>query len=330
MTKRRTRFWRDQLDQPTFPSGVVAAIGVFDGVHRGHRALLGIARNLADTRGLPLVVITFHPHPIAVLRPGEEPHQLATIRHRGELLSEAGADGVHLLDFTPELSQTSPHDFVAETIAALPAKSVVVGSNFRFGHKAAGDIEALVGFGQEYGFDVTAVPLLADEEDGEVWSSTRIRQALQAGDIGTATEGLHRRHRVEGLVVRGDQRGRELGYPTANLNPAAAAYGAPPALPADGVYAGYVVLNPHAPGTTHLPAAISVGTNPTFTDGSDRRVEAYVLDRNDLSLYGQIIGVEFVERLRGQETFAEVADLIAQMDKDVALTRSLLSAAATG
>ena len=309
---------------PRFNRGAVVAIGVFDGVHRGHRALIGRARSIAEDRKLPLVVVTFHPHPMAVVRPGEEPRQLATIRHRLELLSETGAQAIHLFDFTEELSRTSPRDFVAETLAAMPAKVVVVGQNFRFGHKAVGDTELLADLGAEFGFELVALPLLADEEDGQVWSSTRIRQALAAGDIETATEGLHRPHRVEGLVVHGDHRGRELGYPTANLNLAAASYGAPAAVPADGVYAGWVIINPHAPGLTRLPAAISVGTNPTFTDSGDVRVEAHVLDRDDLSLYGQVIGVEFLHRLREQVSFDSADALVRQMADDVAQARELL------
>jgi len=206
----------------------------------------------------------------------------------------------------------------------MPARAVVVGENFRFGHRASGDVALMRELGDEHGFDVLAVPLLAEPADVAVWSSTRIRTALAEGDLGTVTEGLGRPHMLEGLVVHGDHRGRELGYPTANLNPVAAGYGGPVALPKDGVYAGWLVLNPHRPGTAHLPAAISIGTNPTFEAVAERRAEAYVLDRDDISLYGQVVGLEFVERLRGQQSFASAGDLVAQMGLDVARTRQLL------
>jgi riboflavin kinase/FMN adenylyltransferase len=317
--------WRDPQDQPQFSTGAVVAIGVFDGVHRGHRALLARARAEADERRLPLVVVTFHPHPLAVVRPGSEPDQLATIRHRVELLADAGADAVHLLDFTLELSRTEPADWVRATLVPMPARAVVVGENFRFGHRAAGDAALLQKLGAEYGFDVLPVPLVAENDGADVWSSSRIRTALAEGDLATVARGLGRPHMLEGLVVHGDHRGRELGYPTANLNPVAAGYGGPVAVPRDGVYAGWLVLNPHRPGSAHLPAAISIGTNPTFEGVSGRRVEAYVLDRDDLAIYGQVVGLEFVERLRDQQSFPAVADLVAQMDRDVARTRQVLA-----
>jgi riboflavin kinase/FMN adenylyltransferase len=316
--------WRDPADQPQFARGAVVAIGVFDGVHRGHQALLELARSEADGRNLPLVVVTFQPHPLAVVRPGSEPPQLATIRHRVELLAAAGADAVHLLEFTTDLSRTEPADWVRATLAPMPARAVVVGENFRFGHQAAGDVALLRSLGDEHGFDVLPVPLLADPADGPVWSSSRIRAALAEGDLATVADGLGRPHTVEGQVVQGDQRGRELGYPTANLNPAAAGYGGPVALPKDGVYAGWLVLNPHRPGMAHLPAAVSVGTNPTFEGSGERRIEAYVLDRDDLWLYQQLVAVEFIERLRDQASFADVEELVAQMGLDVRRTRQVL------
>jgi riboflavin kinase/FMN adenylyltransferase len=300
----------------------VVAIGVFDGVHVGHRTMLDQGRAIADERHLPLVVVTFHPHPVSVLRPGSEPKQLATIRHRIELLSEAGADAVNLLEFTADLSQTEPQEWVRQTLASMPARSVVVGENFRFGRKAAGDVGLLRELGKQYDFDVTTVPL---HGDGDEWSSSRIRQCIERGDMAAARAGLARNHRVEGLVVQGDRRGRDLGYPTANINPLAAGYGGPVAIPADGVYAGWLLVNPHRPGTTTMPAAISVGTNPTFGSDGPRRVEAFVLDQQDLSLYNQLVAIEFAAKLRDQIAFPDADSLVAQMHQDVAQARSILA-----
>lgn len=310
-----------------FRGGAVVAIGVFDGVHRGHRSLLDAARAVADERFLPLVVITFQPHPLAIVRPGSEPQQLATIRHRVELLSRAGADAVNLMDFTEKLSRTAPKEWVEQTLAAMPARAVLVGEDFRFGHMAAGDVDLLRTLGHQYGFDVVPVPLLGAEDDSEVWSSSLIRRSVQAGDMAAARTGLGRNHVVEGLVVHGDHRGRELGFPTANINPLAAGYGGPVALPADGVYAGWLVVNPHQPGTTHLPAAISVGTNPTFEDGGGRRVEAHVLDQQDLTLYDHLVSIEFAERLRNQIAYDAPEPLQEQMARDIEQTRGILEQA---
>jgi riboflavin kinase/FMN adenylyltransferase len=307
-----------------FRGGAVVAIGVFDGVHRGHRSLLDAARAEADERHLPLAVVTFHPHPLAVVRPGTEPEQLATIRHRVELLSAAGADAVNLLAFTEELSQTEPEEWVQQTLVAMPARAVLVGEDFRFGHLAAGDTDLLRALGQQHGFDVVTVPLLGDSASGQPWSSSLIRRAIHAGDMPTARSGLGRNHVVEGLVVHGDHRGRDLGYPTANINPLAAGYGGPVALPADGVYAGWLVVNPHQPGTTHFPAAISVGTNPTFEDNGARRVEAYVLDQDDLRLYDHLVAIEFAELLRDQITYDSADRLREQMAIDVERTRAVV------
>jgi len=295
------------------------AIGTFDGVHLGHRSVVDAA---IEAGPLPTVV-TFHPHPVAVLRPGSEPDQLATIRHRVQLLAQAGADAVNLLPFTVELSQTPPDEWARSTLGPLPAKAVVVGENFRFGHGAAGDVALLRSLGRDLGFEVIPMSLVGDGA-GETWSSTRIREMVASGDMASARRGLGRNHTVEGLVVHGEHRGRDLGYPTANINPLAAGYGGPVALPADGVYAGWLVTNPHQPGSERLPAAISVGTNPTFEQDGKRRVEAFVLDGQDLSLYDRLVGIEFVERLRDQVTFDSAESLVAQMAGDVARTREVL------
>ncbi len=294
------------------------SIGVFDGVHRGHRAIIGRAVEHARTVGAPCVVITFDPHPSDVLRPGTHPAMLSTIDQRCELLGEVGVDAVCVLPFTLELAALSPQEFVDHVLVEqFHTEGVVVGANFRFGHRAAGDTETLGELGLSRGFVVDAAPLVAG--DGGVWSSTYVRGLVAAGDVAAASVSLGRPHRVEGLVVHGDKRGRELGYPTANLATTAHA-----AIPADGVYAAQLILAPYTPHAESFPAAVSVGTNPTF-DGVERRVEAYVIDRTDLELYGAHVALDFVDRIRGQVKFDGVEGLIAQMSQDVDRARILLA-----
>jgi riboflavin kinase/FMN adenylyltransferase len=305
-------------------AGSVVSIGVFDGVHRGHAEVLAVARALADARGLPLVVLTFDPHPLAVVRPGSEPLLVSTLRRRLELLARAGADATLVLPFTAQVAAMGPDDFVGQVLVQrLRCAVVVVGEDFRFGHRAAGDVHVLASLGLRHGFDAIGVGPVGAE--GTRWSSTQVRRLAQGGDVAGARDVLGHDLQVEGVVVRGDARGRDLGYPTANLVLPADAL-----VPADGVYAGrLLVLDPPAsqadlgaePG---LPAAVSVGTNPTF-DGQERRVEAYVLDRDDLPLYGRLVAVRFVDRLRGQQRFGSVPDLVAQMARDVQATRQSLA-----
>jgi riboflavin kinase/FMN adenylyltransferase len=298
----------------------VTTIGVFDGVHRGHQQIIARARQLAAERGLPAVLLTFTPHPSEVVRPGSHPPQLTTNTRKAELAAELGIDVVVFLPFTLEFSKLTPEEFIHQAVVAeLHADAVVVGENFRFGHKAAGDVAMLAELGSRWGFDAQGVPLLA--EGGRPISSTYIRSCVEAGDMDAAAHALGRPHRLDGVVVRGDQRGRGLGFPTANVRTASFA-----AVPADGIYAGRVVRIDEWGNTLAslptLPAAISVGTNPTF-DGRHRSVEAYVLDF-DGDLYGQNLGVEFAHRLRGMVRFDSVEDLITQMTDDVARTRQLL------
>lgn len=294
------------------PRGCVACIGVFDGVHRGHQVLVSYARARADLRGLPLVVVTFDPHPMAVVRPGHEPTLLATLAHRAELLLNAGADEVDVLEFDTTLAATEPEAFVSDLLVGrLGVREVVIGENFRFGHRARGTTETLRAEGERLGFEVSVLPLAGSGD--QRWSSTRTRRLVSAGDVAAAAEALGRPYRLDGVVVHGDHRGRELGFPTANMQ-----WSGTPTIPADGVYAGWVLT-----GAQRYPAAISVGTNPQF-DGRERRVEAYVLDRDDLDLYGQDFSVEFTDRIRGQQTFTDVGALVAQMSEDVAAARILL------
>jgi riboflavin kinase/FMN adenylyltransferase len=293
------------------PPGAVVTIGNFDGVHRGHQQVVaGVVARAAETGALAAVT-TFDPHPMTVIHPDSAPVRLTDLDRRLDLLEYLGVGATLVLPFTRELSLWEPARFVDEVLVrALHAVEVHVGENFRYGHRAAGNVDTLRADGERHGFAVRALPLAGDEAR---WSSTYVRQCLAEGDVAAAATALGRPHRVVGPVVEGDKRGRELGYPTANL-----ALAEDVAVPADGVYAGWLV---RADGTS-LPAAISVGTNPTF-GGTVRRVEAYALDRDDLELYGERVGVEFVERLRETITFDGVPPLVEQMARDVEQARRI-------
>jgi len=300
------------------PSGwgrSVVTVGVFDGVHRGHRQLIERAVERGRERGLRSVVVTFDPHPAELVRPGSHPAALTTLERRAELVADAGADAFCVIPFTGELARMAPAEFAHEMLVdRLHAAVVVVGTNFTFGYRAAGDIGTLRQLGERFGFAVEALELISD--DGVTFSSTYIRSCIDAGDMEAAAAALGRLHRVDGVVVHGDKRGRELGFPTANVSVAVYT-----ALPADGVYAGWFSLAAD-PAGRRLPAAISVGSNPTFS-GKVRTVEAFVLDVDE-DFYGHEVGVEFAHRLRGQERFDGIDALITQMKADVARTRELL------
>ncbi|MBP2370027.1 bifunctional riboflavin kinase/FAD synthetase [Pseudonocardia parietis] len=305
--------WRGLEAVPPGWGRCVVTVGVFDGVHRGHRQLIARAVEQARARGLPAVVVTFDPHPAELIRPGTHPARLSTLDRRAELVAEAGADVFCVIPFTEQLSRMAPAGFVHEVLVdRLHAAVVVVGSNFTFGYKAAGDVAVLTELGRRFGFSCEAVDLMSDDE--VTFSSTYIRSCIAAGAVRDAAHALGRRHRVDGVIVHGHKRGRDLGFPTANVS-------CPPhtAIPADGVYAGWFLI-----GDRRLMAAISVGTNPTFS-GRVRTVEAYVLDVDE-DFYGYEVGVEFVARLRGQESYDGVDPLIAQMNRDVARCREILTA----
>ena len=314
------RRWHALCDVPAGFGPSVITIGVYDGVHRGHQVGVSRTVKLARDRGAAAVVVTFAPHPMAVVHPAAVPPALSTVEHRLDLLEGLGVDATLVLPFTVEVSRWSPEEFVQRVLVqALGAVAVLVGEDFRFGHRAAGDVELLVRLGAEHGFEAEGITLAGD---GDRWSSTRARALVLAGNVEAAAQVLGRPHRVEGEVVHGDHRGRGIGYPTANL-----AVGSGVCIPADGVYAGWLIRDGAAePGQRQrLPGAISVGTNPTF-DGVDRRVETFVLDRDDLDLYGEHVGVDFLARLRPALRFDSVDDLVAQMRLDVDRSREVTAA----
>ncbi|HEX4704634.1 MAG TPA: bifunctional riboflavin kinase/FAD synthetase [Pseudonocardiaceae bacterium] len=329
------RRWRGLDFLPGSWGRCVLTIGVFDGVHRGHQALIGRAVELAKERDLPSVVLTFDPHPSEVVRPGSHPAQLTSLNRKAELVEELGADVFCVMPFTAELARLPADEFVHELLVErLHVAAVVVGQNFTFGHHAAGDVAMLRTLGHRFGFvtegaSMVTVPRNGAGTDPEmVFSSTYTRSCIDAGDVVAAAAALGRPHRLEGIVVRGDGRGRELGYPTANLST-----GRHAAVPADGIYACWFVHDgpgshnrtEPSPVPRRLPAAVSVGTNPTFS-GRERRVEAFVLDLDE-DLYGQRVALDFVARLRDMERYDTIEELVEQVGNDVRRTRELLSAA---
>ena len=309
--------WYGLAEVPSDWGRSVATIGAFDGVHRGHQRIVGRAVQIAREQNLPVVVITFDPHPDEVIRPGSHPPILTSTRRQAELLAELGADALLVLPFNVDFSQLTPDEFVRVVLSErLHAAAVVVGEDFRFGHKARGDVPLLAQLGEKYDFTAEGLPLLV--ADGVTISSTYIRERLAEGDVTAAAVALGRPHRVEGVVVRGHMRGRGLGFPTANLETPVYT-----ATPADGVYAGWLAaLDLDGNEVSRWPAAISVGTNPTFGLG-ERTVEAYALDRDDLDLYGAHAAIDFTARLRGTERFDSVEALVTQMHEDVAQARAL-------
>lgn len=309
------QIWHDIDDVPADLGRTVVSIGNFDGVHLGHQHVLREARATAARLGVDtVVVVTFDPHPMAVLRPEHAPPTLTSIPTRSRLLDTVGVDAILVVPFSREVASWTPQEFIDRVLVdALHARGVVVGANFRFGARAAGDVTSLREAGEEGGFETVGVPL-----DGgpQVWSSTYVRQCLSTGDVSGAAEALGRPFTVRGVVVEGDKRGRELGFPTANVP-------VPPvdAAPADGVYAGWLMRLDTG---ERLPAAISVGTNPTFAGERARRVESYVLDRDDLELYGVEVEVSFVEKLRGMVKFEGIDALVETMHDDVRRARAVL------
>ncbi len=320
--------WRGQDEIPTDWGRCVLTIGVFDGVHRGHTEIIAHAVKAGRARNVPTVLMTFDPHPMEVVYPGSHPAQLTTLARRAELAEELGIDVFLVMPFTSDFMKLTPERYIHELLVEhLHVVEVVVGENFTFGKKAAGNVGTLRRAGERFGFAVESVSLLSEHHNNEsvTFSSTYIRSCVDAGDVVAAAEALGRPHRVEGVVVRGHGRGAELGFPTANV--------APPmysAIPADGVYAAWFTVLGQGPVTGSVvpgeryEAAVSVGTNPTFS-GRTRTVEAFVLDTT-ADLYGQYVAVDFVARIRGQCKFDSVQDLIDAMGRDTERARALLSA----
>ncbi|CAM5530503.1 riboflavin biosynthesis protein [Streptomyces spiroverticillatus] len=307
--------WRGLEDIPQDWGRSVVTIGSYDGVHRGHQLIIGRTVERARELGVQSVVVTFDPHPSEVVRPGSHPPLLAPHHRRAELMAELGVDALLILPFTAEFSKLSPADFVVKVLVdKLHAQLVVEGPNFRFGHKAAGNVEFLAELGPTYDYGVEVIDLFVsgDAGGGEPFSSTLTRRLVAEGDVAGAAEILGRPHAVEGVVVRGEQRGRELGYPTANVETLPHT-----AIPADGVYAGWLTADGE-----RMPAAISVGTNPQF-EGKKRTVEAYAIDRVGLDLYGMHVAVEFLAYVRGMAKFESLEGLLEAIADDVKQARSL-------
>lgn len=296
----------------------VVTLGNFDGVHRGHRRVLEAATVAAEQRQARSIAVTFDPHPAQVHRPETAPDEIMSLPRRLEALADLGMDAVVVIHYTLEFASQSPREFIKNVfVDALHACAVVIGHDVRFGKGNTGDLATIRSLGEEFGFDVIAVD---DFGDDRRCSSTWVREALRRGDVETAAEILGRSHSMRAKVVHGAARGRELGFPTANLDPHAEGF-----VPADGIYAGWLIDE----NSERWPAAISVGSNPTFT-GVDRQVEAHVVNRpkeavEDFDLYGQIITVEFVSRLRGMVAYTGPEALVEQMCKDVEKTREILS-----
>lgn len=315
--------FRDPSEVPADFGPSVVAIGKFDGVHSGHRAVLDRARVDAATGGARVVAVTFDRNPLALLRPELCPPNLIGVHQKIQLLAETGIDATLVLRFDEALAGLTPREFVEHVLVeALGVRTVLVGSDFRFGRGGQGDPTMLAELGREFGFDVDVVADVRAHAAGRRVSSTWIRELLAEGDVETAAKLLGRAPSVWGEVVHGLKRGRELGYPTANLSSECEGF-----IPADGVYAGWLIDEGSTDGLRpgiRYPAAISVGTNPTFDDVASRQVEAYVLDETDLDLYGHRVEVQFTARIRSTVAFEGVDALVAQIDADVAEVRRIL------
>jgi len=287
----------------------VLAIGVFDGVHAGHQQIIATAKHIGE-----VTVITFDPHPTSVIAPERTPTQLISLKDRITLLKKAGATSVEVIKFDKDFSVLTPDQFIENIlIGRFAAEHVVVGENFNFGFKAQGTPKYLSEVGPKYGFGVSIVKL--QEDKGSTISSSRIRNLIIDGQVEVANELLTRNFYLKGIVVHGEKRGREIGYPTANIGLTNLA-----TIPADGVYAGWLSV-----GSERWPAAISIGTNPTFPGARGRQVEAYALDKTDLELYDLEATIEFGFRLRDTLKFDGLEPLLKQMKKDCDQARELTS-----
>ena len=305
----------DIRDVEAESAGRVVAIGVFDGVHRGHQSILSAAVQLGRKEGSPVMAVTFSPHPDSVLRNHPAPRVLTPLDRKSELMAELGVDQVLVVKFDREFAKLSPSEFCARILSVrLGAKAVFVGENFRFGHLGAGTAADLSVYGRSHGFAVTAVPLA--EDNGETISSTRIRELIGAGHVDEAARLLTRPHRIEGVVVRGAGRGRTLEAPTANL-----AVEVETAIPHQGVYVTRSLIN-----KSHVHQSItSIGTNPTFEVDHKTRIETFFLDGGE-NVYGCHLALDFLEHIRAQQVFADGAELAARIKKDIEIARGYLEA----
>ena len=336
--------WNDPSEVPADFGPTVVTIGNFDGVHRGHQQVLSQLIRTARLNHARAVVITFDPHPAQVHRPESAPELIMGLEDKLVALGEVGLDAVLVMKYSLELASLTPEEFVSSIIVdTLKASHVVIGHDTRFGRGNSGDLDTMKDLGEKLGFEVQVISEFGAEgfplhdvethdagtHDGAAehgagdrrCSSTWVREALREGDVATAAAVLGRPHRMRGTVVHGAARGRDLGFPTANLATDATGY-----IPADGIYAGWLVDE----AGTRWPAAISVGSNPTF-DGVSRQVEAHVIDRpqeavEDFDLYDQTVVVEFVARLRGMVAYRGPEALIEQMRLDVVQTHQILFA----
>ncbi|MEV8337740.1 bifunctional riboflavin kinase/FAD synthetase [Leucobacter sp. NPDC077196] len=305
----------EAIQRSDFAAGSCVAIGKFDGLHLGHQAILERMRATAGDIGARSVAFTFANHPLSYLRPDACPRPLMSREQRLEAIAALGLDACVMVDFDASFASIPAEEFVVDVLVGkLNAKHILMGADFRFGHHGSGDGDLLRALGEQHGFVAEVLDWVEDDEEGQV-SSSRIREALLAGDVEGAGRMTGRPVAVRGQVVHGDARGRELGFPTANLGGRVEGL-----VPADGVYAGWAVLD----GIAH-PAAISVGNNPTFTPDEVSRVEAYILDFSD-DIYGRTLEVRFAHHLRGTERFDGLEALVVQMNADVAEARTLLGA----
>jgi riboflavin kinase/FMN adenylyltransferase len=301
----------DAVPEDFGPSAVT--IGKFDGVHAGHRSVIARLRQESAAAGLVSTVLTFDRHPLALLSPEKCPESLTSNDQKREVLETTGIDALVMIEFTREFSLEEPDAFVTEVlVATLHAKLVFVGPDFRFGHRGLGTVELLERLGRVHGFEVRMIEAVRPLGD-RVISSTWIRDLLSEGRVAEAATLLERPATVRGIVVPGERRGRELGYPTANLARAVEGF-----VPADGVYAAYATVDGR-----RMPAAVSIGNNPTFVGVPDKQIEAHLLDQ-DLDLYGKTVEIAFVEYIRGMEKFASVGELVTQMTRDEERVRHLL------
>ncbi|MFC7848627.1 bifunctional riboflavin kinase/FAD synthetase [Arthrobacter sp. NPDC057388] len=320
--------WNDPTEVPEDFGPSVVTIGNFDGVHRGHQQVLSQLIRTARLNNAKSVAVTFDPHPALVHRPESAPELIMGLHDKLQALGELGLDAILVMKYSLELASLTPEEFVGSVLVdSLHASHVVIGHDTRFGKGNSGDLNTMQELGDKFGFEVLVIsefgsegfPLHNDGGTDRRCSSTWVREALREGDVATAAAVLGRSHRMRGEVVHGAARGRDLGFPTANLSSDASGL-----IPADGIYAGWLVDE----AGTRWPAAISVGSNPTF-DGVSRQVEAHVIDRpeeriEDFDLYDQTVIVEFVARLRGMVAYRGPEALVEQMRQDVLQTHDIL------